>query len=293
MNMEKHRFVAMFFFIISILLAFHCVSGVDPLEIYCPIEFPNYTMNSPYYNSLKLLLGSLPSNTSVRGYYNTSVGEDTDKVYGQTLCRGDVSATVCQNCIENASQDMLRRCKKVQALIWYELCQVRYSFQMFFSTFVYIGKPPESNKQEKNVSDPIRFSKVLNYLMRNLSDEAAFNPATNKFATGEIKFSGEETIYGLVQCTRDMSETYCSNCLSSAVADLMACCSSHEGGILLSRTCNARFELSQFFNSSYYHLIYPASEGKASRYKMAQGISFLSAPYHKHNRIWSIIPNWK
>ncbi|KAI4295837.1 hypothetical protein L6164_035838 [Bauhinia variegata] len=238
----------------------HHVSGVDPLDLYCPSGFPNYTMNSPFYNNLKLLLGSLPCNTSVTGFHDTFVGEGTGNVYGQALCRGDVSAAVCQNCVENASRDILRRCKKEQAIIWYELCQVRYSFQMFFSTFVYVGKFPEHNNQERNVSDPYQFSKVLSYLMSNLSAEAASNIATNMFATGEIKFSGKNTIYGLVQCTRDMSETYCSNCLSSAVGDLMSCCSYREGSIILSRTCNVRFELFQFFNTSYYQMIYPTSK---------------------------------
>ncbi|KAI4295835.1 hypothetical protein L6164_035836 [Bauhinia variegata] len=259
-DMEKYRLSAMLFFVISTLLFLHYASGADPLDTYCPNGFTNYTLTSPFYNNLKLLLGSLSSNTSVTGFYNTSIGEDPDKVHGQALCRGDASAAICQSCIGNASQDILRRCKSEDSMIWYELCQVRYSYQMFFSTYAYTGKYPEQNIQEKNVSDPIQFNEMLMYLMRKLSDEAAFNHSRNKFTTGEIKFSGNKKIYGLVQCTRDMSETYCFNCLSSAVADLRACCSYREGGIILSRTCNVRFELSQFFNTSYYQLNYATSK---------------------------------
>lgn len=265
--MDKDRLTAMHLFMIS-MLYIHSVSGADPLDTYCPDpnESPLYTLNSSFHNNLKLLLGSLTSNTaSMRGFYNTSVGKGSDRVYGQALCRGDITnSTICRECIEKASQDIMNRCRSEDAMIWYEICQVRYSFQMFISRMVYTGKYPPQNYQEKNVSDPIRFDKVLMYLMNNLSYEAAFDPSKNMFAAGEIDFPGNKKIYGLVQCTRDISRTDCSSCLSSALTDLTACCTYREGGIVVSRNCNVRFELSNFFNvSSAYLLIYPTSRGKA------------------------------
>ncbi|XP_028806165.1 cysteine-rich receptor-like protein kinase 15 [Neltuma alba] len=251
----------MVFFIIPILFL-HLVSGSDPLSTWCPPEFPEYTLNSTFHNNLELLLGSLSSNISVSGFYNTSIGEEPDKVYGLALCRGDINSTTCKDCVEKASQDILNKCRIQDAIIWYDLCQVRYSFQMFISMMVYTGKYPDENNQAKDVADPARFSQVLMHLMNNLSNEAAFVPSKNMFASGEIKFFPRITIYGLVQCTRDISETLCYNCLSSAIGDLGACCSSHEGGIVLSRTCNVRFGLSQFFNtSSQYLVVYPNSKG--------------------------------
>lgn len=252
----------MLIFIIPFLFFRH-VSGSDPLYTWCPSEFPDYTPNTTFHNNLKILLESLSSNISASGFYNTSVGDEPDKVYGLALCRGDTNSTVCENCVEKASLDILNTCRSQDAIIWYELCQVRYSFQMFISRMVYTGKFPEEDNQERNVSDPTRFSEVLMYLMNNLSDMAAFVPAKNMFASGEIEFSRKITIYGLVQCTRDISEASCYNCLSSALGDLSACCSYREGGIVLSGTCNVRFELSQFFNSSsQYLLVYPSSKGK-------------------------------
>ena len=266
--MDKDTPSVLLLFIIS-MLSIHrqSVSGADPLDTYCPTEseFPFYTPSSTFHNNLKVLLGLLPSNTaSNKGFNDTSVGEGVDKVYGQALCRGDITnSTVCRECIEKASQDIMNRCRSQNALIWYELCQVRYSFQMFFSSMDYTGKYPDHNLQEKNSSDPSGFDQVLAYLMNNLSQEAAFNPAKNMFAAGEVQFSGMKTIYGLVQCTRDLSETDCGSCLSSALTELTACCSYREGGIILSRTCNARFELYKFFNnSSAYLLVFPTSKGK-------------------------------
>lgn len=267
--MDKDTPSAMLLLIIfMILLSIHRVSGADLIDTYCPEDFPLYTSNSSFQKNLKLLMETLSSNTASKsneGFYNTSTGEGVEKVYGQALCRGDImtNSTVCNQCIEKASQDLMKRCMSEDAMIWYELCQVRYSFQMFFSNMVYTGKYPKQNDEEKHVSDPTRFQELLTFLMNNLSNEAAFNPTRSMFAAGEIDFSaGKKTIYGLAQCTRDLSETDCRSCLSSALTELTACCSYKEGGIIVSRSCNVRFDLFKFFNtSSAYLLIYPTSRG--------------------------------
>ena len=133
---------------------------------------------------------------------------------------------------------------------------------MFFSLMVYAGKyPDDQNNLELNVSDPVLFDDVLKYLLNNISNEAAYDPSKRMFATGEIKFS-KGTIYGLVQCTRDISGDNCNSCLLSAIGDLETCCFSRQGGIVLSRNCNVRFEMNQFYNSSSLVLTYPYSNGK-------------------------------
>ncbi|KAG2375455.1 Cysteine-rich receptor-like protein [Vigna angularis] len=266
MNMVKHRpsAVLLFLFIVFMFMSsLNRVSGEDPVDIFCPSESPLYNLNSPFHHNLNLVLGLLSSDTASKaGFYNTFIGEETNRVYGQSLCRGDIgNSTVCKECIEKASQDIMNRCRSESAMIWYNLCQVRYSFQSF-DVVAYTGKYPKQNDEEKNVSDPIRFREYLTFLMKSLSNEAAFNPVKNMFAAGEIDYPGKKTIYGLVQCTRDMSHDGCSTCLSYAFTEITACCSYREGGIILSRTCNMRFQMSQFFNaSSAYMLVYPTSSG--------------------------------
>ncbi|MED6173937.1 hypothetical protein PIB30_064404 [Stylosanthes scabra] len=272
MDKDKDTRLVIMYLLGIICMLLLCVASstvTDPVDTYCPTEFPLYSRNSTFDNNLKLLLGLLPSNTaSKNGFYNTSVGDGENKVYGQALCRGDISnSRVCKECIEKASQDLTKRCNSEDAIIWYELCQVRYSFQMFFSTMTYTGKYPNHNLKEKNVSDPAGFDHVLAYLMTNLSQEAAFLPANNMFADGEIQYSASDGIknkklYGLVQCTRDISQPDCASCLSSAFTELTQCCSFREGGIILSRTCNVRFESYMFFNdSSAKIMLFPTSKG--------------------------------
>lgn len=116
-KMEKDVLLTMLFLIIPLFLL-PILASADPLSIFCPNDSRNYTHNSPFENNLKQLLELLPSNTSVTGFYNTSIGDNPDTVYGQALCRGDVNSTVCQNCIQNASQEILTQCTSEDAMIW-------------------------------------------------------------------------------------------------------------------------------------------------------------------------------
>ncbi|KAK3431984.1 hypothetical protein EUGRSUZ_E04125 [Eucalyptus grandis] len=242
------------------MFGLHIRVEADYLELSCQYEYRNYSTNSTFESNLKLLLDSLSYNTATTGFYNTTVGEGLSQIYGQALCRGDASSAACEGCVSNASQEIMKLYTAEDALIWYELCQVRYSFQDFFSKMVYTGKYPDSDYQEKLASDPARFYTCLMYLMKNISNEAADVNTTQMFAVGKINKSVSQTIYGLVQCTRDMSDKDCYSCLDSALADLRACCYTREGGTVVSRTCNVRYELYRFFNGSTTStLSYPAS----------------------------------
>uniref|UniRef100_A0A2C9U7Y4 non-specific serine/threonine protein kinase n=2 Tax=Manihot esculenta TaxID=3983 RepID=A0A2C9U7Y4_MANES len=254
--MSKDTALAKFLLIIPFLILFNPTAAAESLYTYCSNDTSNYTLNTPFEENLKLLLQALPSNTSLSGFYNTSIGETpNDKIYGQALCRGDVNAAVCESCIVKASQEILKNCKSKDAIIWRDLCQVRYSFQSFFSMQVYTGKYPDWDAQEKSISNPDQFNQILKYLLSNLSTEAAFNPSRRMFATGEVKFSAKQTIYGLVQCTRDISTGDCKICLDSASGDLDACCFGKQGGIILSRNCDMRFEMYTFYNASSSNLL--------------------------------------
>ncbi|KAM7254676.1 hypothetical protein ACFE04_019917 [Oxalis oulophora] len=70
--------------------------------------------------------------------------------------------------------------------------------------------------------------------MNNVSYDAAFSRLL-MFATGEINVSRRQTIYGLVQCTRDIDNGSCSSCLQTAINEISGCCSHREGGVVFSR----------------------------------------------------------
>ena len=221
----------------------------QPMYTFCDNGASNYTSNSTFENNLKHLLQSLPSNTYLSGFNITSIGNDANRVSGRALCRGDVTDKVCRICLENASREIMKECKSQEAIIWYESCQVHYSYLILSGMDAYTGKYPRWNNQEKNISDPQSFNGALIGLMRNLINKAAYDPSKLMFGTDQVKVSRSDTIYGLVQCTRDLTVDSCSRCLKSALGDLKACCYGRGGGTIFSRSCNMRFGLTCFYNT--------------------------------------------
>ena len=93
----------------------------------------NYTVTSPFQNNLNNILRSLSSNASISKFYNTSTGNDTDRVYGLYMCLDYVTNESCHDCITTASHDMLKLCPSTtEAVVWEEYCQLRYSNKSFF-----------------------------------------------------------------------------------------------------------------------------------------------------------------
>ncbi|XP_056171985.1 cysteine-rich receptor-like protein kinase 10 [Syzygium oleosum] len=234
--------VTFFVFVASILFLVTPINGNNPLHVLCPPEKDNYTFGR---NNLEQLLRILASSTAKTGFSSHSAGDGTDQVFGQALCRHDVDRSVCGDCIRTASQEIMSRCNKTDADIWYDYCRISYSYNDFFSAMTYQGKYPESNSQE-NVSNPDEQSTALKKLMNDLKSEATF--ASSRFAVGSSKFSSQEHVYGLVQCTKGITGDDCDTCLRSALGDLTTCCSPHQGGMVVSRYCNVRFELYRFYN---------------------------------------------
>lgn len=238
--------VAFFLFLASMLSFIPPIYGNNPLHVLCPPGNDNSSFGSPFRNNLERLLGMLASSTAKTGFSSSSAGDGTGQVFVQALCRHDVNRSACGDCIRNASQEIVSRCNKTDADIWYEYCQVSYSYSDFSSALTYLGKYPDSNNRTKNVSNPKEMNTVLIKLMDRLKSEATW--ASSMFAAGRSKLSSREHVYGLVQCTRGISRDDCNTCFRSALGDLATCCSHNQGGMVVSRYCNVRFELYRFYN---------------------------------------------
>ncbi|CBI28971.3 unnamed protein product, partial [Vitis vinifera] len=76
----------------------------------------------------------------------------------------------------------------------------------------------------------------------------AFN-AMKMYATGELELEESEKLYGLTQCTRDLSSSDCKKCLDDAISKLPNCCDGKEGGRVVGGSCNIRYEIYPFVNS--------------------------------------------
>ncbi|KAF9672183.1 hypothetical protein SADUNF_Sadunf11G0014200 [Salix dunnii] len=241
--------------VLSLLSLAIITQAQDPtfLYNYCP-NTTTYTRNSTYQANLNLILSSLSSNatrSNINGFYNVSAGQAPDVVYGMFLCRGDVSNSVCQSCVNFATKDVLEKCpiEKV-ATIWYDECELRYSNRNIFSTVdqdltLFLMSPNNVTVQPDN------FNQLVATTLNNISTRAASAPSgAKKFAVQQANYTGVQKLYTLVQCTPDLSNSDCSRCLEGAISKLGNCCNRKQGGRVIFASCNFRYELYEFYNAT-------------------------------------------
>ncbi|XP_011007635.1 PREDICTED: cysteine-rich receptor-like protein kinase 10 [Populus euphratica] len=208
-------------------------------------------INSTYRVNLNLLLSSLASNATRNnnnGFYNTSFGQNTDQVYGLFICRGDVSNTVCQNCVTFATKDIVQRCPVgIASIVYYDACILRYSNVNFFSK---VDQSPGFSMWNLHPT-PQFFNNLVGAAVNDLAARAASAPpGAKKFAVNKTSFNAFQNIYSLAQCTRDLSSSDCNRCLSAAIAGLPNCCSSKIGGRVLFPSCYIHYEITEFYNAT-------------------------------------------
>ncbi|KAJ6738000.1 RECEPTOR-LIKE SERINE/THREONINE-PROTEIN KINASE SD1-8 [Salix koriyanagi] len=227
----------------------------DPTYVYHNCEnATTSTMNSTYRVNLNLVLSSLASNATrnnINGFYNTSFGQSTDQVYGLFICRGDVSNTVCQNCVTFATKDVVQRCPiGIASIIVYDECHLRYSNSNFFSKVDQNSFLSMWNIQNTTY-EPQRFNNLVATSVNDCATQAASAPpGAKKFAVNQTYIDGFQNIYSLAQCTPDLSSFDCNKCLRAVIAGLPSCCSSKIGGRVFAPSCYIRYEITEFYNTT-------------------------------------------
>uniref|UniRef100_A0A5B6Z686 Gnk2-homologous domain-containing protein n=1 Tax=Davidia involucrata TaxID=16924 RepID=A0A5B6Z686_DAVIN len=215
----------------------------------------NYSSSSTTYGTnLNTLLSSLSSNIDRYGYYNSSFGEDPDRVTAVVLCRGDVEQDICRSCVDYSTRNLTQLCpNQREAIAFYQTCMLRYTNQAIeFGKMVW---GPGFNKWNiyNNVSDEdlITFHQVRETLFSGLIKKAASGDSHRKFETGEkLLPKDHKSMYALVQCTPDLSGPVCTDCLNALMLLIPQCCNRTVGGAVYKPTCNLRYELDSepFYN---------------------------------------------
>ncbi|KAJ9686748.1 hypothetical protein PVL29_015547 [Vitis rotundifolia] len=217
------------FYLLSFALLLQTIAGTDPLYHFCSSS-EKFIDNGTYETNLNKLMGYLYLAAPPTGFGKGSVGENNDQVNGLALCRGDVSNTDCKACITESSSEIRKRCPDNKAaIIWYDYCLLKYSNVNFFGQVDYQNMFYMWNLN--NVSDPASFNQKTKELLSNLAQQAF--KATKMYATGELELEQSKKLYGLTQCTRDLSSSDCKKCLDDAISRLPNCCDGKEGGRLI------------------------------------------------------------
>ncbi|XP_056158654.1 cysteine-rich receptor-like protein kinase 10 isoform X1 [Syzygium oleosum] len=208
----------------------------------------NYAAYSKYQDNLsRLLSGGLDNKGPIYGFYNTTEGEDPDKVYGLFLCRPDVAANLCQSCIVAATKLIVERCPgQKEATIWYDECFVRYANRSFFSIMetepiIFIVNPADVEQTFDNED----FDTEVTDFARNVTDLAISTESL--YGTININVSSSVTLHELAQCTPDISKSDCKSCLLTAIKQYPTVLNYKRGGArILQPSCNMQYELHRF-----------------------------------------------
>ncbi|XBI97005.1 hypothetical protein VPH35_033216 [Triticum aestivum] len=146
MTLGRPSFSSFLFLCSHVLLAaFHTTcdaaqSSHPVLQVNCSTS-GNYTSTSTYAANLNQFLAALPEKAVPKngGFFNGTVGEGPDTVYGLAMCSADYSRSDCGDCLAaTASSDangLPNLCPgSTTVLAWFEPCLVRYSDTNFFGT---------------------------------------------------------------------------------------------------------------------------------------------------------------
>ncbi|XVF87666.1 hypothetical protein PTKIN_Ptkin18bG0138800 [Pterospermum kingtungense] len=225
------------------------VAQQQPLYHFCINDNGNFTRNSIYETNLNSSISLINTANYDSGFYNFSSGQNSSRVNAIALCRGDVGSGDCIDCITNATVELRNRCpNQKEAIIWYESCMFRYANRSIFG--VMENSPSFYMWNVNNVTDVDAFNQALGTLMNRLTNSASSGYSLRKFATGTQRVSAFQTVYGLVQCTPDLTQAQCSSCLSQNIEAIPQCCDGKQGGRVIGPSCNFRFESARFYNGN-------------------------------------------
>ncbi|GJU94160.1 cysteine-rich repeat secretory protein 38-like protein [Tanacetum coccineum] len=209
--MEKFILWAM----LLIMAGFGYVESITGSGYQCS-QAENSTVNTVYQANVRNLLDSLVTNAPLQdGFFNTSVGDGSDQVYGLGWCRADVSPEACSECLSSSISKPLEDCPdRKDMAIWTSLCNLRYSNKSFF------GKRWTNSSSAtygvKRLDDPSVFSQGFS-MMESIAKNVSSQPLM--FGTGAINVGENGGRYGMGQCSRDLSKSECENCLEGLLTN--------------------------------------------------------------------------
>jgi hypothetical protein len=237
-----------------------------PLDHFCDTS-SNFTPNDTYQANIQSLADTLPKNASAsRALFATaSLGSVPNIVYALALCRGDTKASTCESCVANAFTDAQQLCAYNKgATVFYDPCLVRYANTNFLNS--------NSNGKllilhnTQNVTVPFKVFDAAVADLVNATADCAAN-SSRRFGTGVEGFqnidSQKPKLYGLAQCTPNMSPADCRSCLGGIIQMGPRYFSGRQGGRIVGVRCGYRFEQYSFTSTPLLQLPEPAVQAPA------------------------------
>ncbi|XP_010539037.1 PREDICTED: putative cysteine-rich receptor-like protein kinase 39 isoform X1 [Tarenaya hassleriana] len=214
--------------------------------------------NSTYARNRDNLLSSLASNVTARGgFYNASLGRNSDRVNAFALCRRGYEPRACISCVDRVSRNLIKTCTdQKQAYSWDGdndvSCVVRYSSSSSFGKLEL--KPPDSNLHPNNIdTSNMTFFRQQWESMVNRTLEAASTANTSSvlkyYAVTRAEFTEFPNVFSLMQCFPDISEAECNQCLGESVSYYQERFWGRQGGEVTRPSCFFRWDLYPFYGA--------------------------------------------
>ncbi|KAL9292267.1 putative cysteine-rich repeat secretory protein 19 [Arabidopsis thaliana] len=226
----------------------------------CVVNQGKYKPGSKYEKSLDDIIQSFSNKDKDSygfrtGYSMKAYGKEPDMVSITYQCRIDSRGPKCQSCVVTAGYELLRkRCPRYkEAIIWYDQCLVEFSSLDTSGQINYDDNfcmPSAKNLIGNSISLEERL-----HLLNNLTKIAVTKIDKNiegikkpvLYAAGEKRL-GTKSLYGMVQCSADLSVQGCNECMLYYIVHFQECWESKQGVRVLSRSCNFRYELYPFIS---------------------------------------------
>nr|CAB3455269.1 unnamed protein product [Digitaria exilis] len=232
----------------------------------CSMPAPDNTTTSDaaYRSNLNALAAILVAGARANGSAIGASGAAAaaDAAYGVALCRGDFTGDACARGLADALRSAINDSEAAfgcgqqfrDVTLFYDRYQLRFSGEDFLSVSGDGGDEPRWAGNNTNFVTPSdaarRFDGIVGELVTTIAGVAAGRP--DRYATGRSRFKEQGlTLYGLVQCTVDMSPERCRACLDGLISAFPATFpSGQHGGRILVPRCTVRYETDDtFFNT--------------------------------------------
>ncbi|PWA76292.1 gnk2-like domain-containing protein [Artemisia annua] len=220
---------------------------VESITNYQCSEAENSTVNTVYQANVRNLLDSLVTSAPLQdGFFNTTVGDGSDQVYGLAWCRADVSPEACSDCLNSSISTPLRDCTESKDMaIWTTLCSLRYSNESFFGK--HWTNSSSSTYGYNGLDDPSVFSQGFS-MMENIARNVSNQPLM--FETRAIDVGANGGRYGLGQCSRDLSKSECENCLEGLLTNYQTYVLNRTGWEMLGVSCGMWYDDVRFYDNN-------------------------------------------
>nr|CAB3499981.1 unnamed protein product [Digitaria exilis] len=229
-------------------------AGQDYPWLACDYAARNFTpTNSRYLANINTIGATLPKNASSSPelFATAVVGAAPHKVWALALCRGDVNASYCLSCLDQASSTLPNSCPyNEDAAIYYDKCMLHYSPTGFPAVVDGSGTTYESfDYGDVSLEESARFNQFGASLMKATADYAAHN-STRRYAAGEADMDLPDfpKLYSWAQCTPDLTPARCRRCLAAVIAQLPQLYPNSSVGMVLGVRCSVRYQTDSFMD---------------------------------------------